>query len=272
MNYLHNADGKIIGRYEEKGTKRIVYAEDRYIQLGYYDTKDDRTYDAYGNCVANGDTTADLPYYLHEIHFPLPDIERVRFTNYRIKRATAPKMIYSDLQDAYWDNGRCEICKKSHRTCRISGFPSMCETCYRFMKLYGNTDALDLARESKRHAIPIEKFQKAVEMTKAPYLAEAKAAEAELRKIAIQGIKDAVLSGTEMLVENSRHQAATQENAATKPHVQSLASTRTSQGKKKRKRKISFLGWIVIIFFGIQAVKILAALVGYAIIRVYVGI
>ena len=109
-------------------------------------------------------------------------------------------------------------------------------------------------------------------MTKAPYIAEAKAAEAELRKIAIQGIKDAVLSGTEMLVENSRHQAATQENAATKPHVQSLASTRTSQGKKKRKRKISFLGWIVIIFFGIQAVKILAALVIYSIIRVYTGI
>ena len=97
MNYLHNADGKIIGRYEEKGTKRIVYAEDRYIQLGYYDTKDDRTYDAYGNCVANGDAAADLPYYPHEIHFPLPDMERVRFTTYRIKRATAQKIASSNL-------------------------------------------------------------------------------------------------------------------------------------------------------------------------------
>ena len=269
MNYLYSVDRKRIYS-DERGTKRIVY-DDEYIQLGYYDAKDDRTYDAYGNCVANGDAAADLPYFPHEIHFPLPDMERVRFTTYRIKRATAQKIASSNLEDAYWDNGRCEICKKHHPTCRISGFPSMCETCYRFMKLYGNTDALGLERESKRYAIPMEKFQKAVEMTKAPYLAAAKSAEAELKRAAIQGIKDVILGGTDMLVESNRHQAY-EENAEEKPHVQSPVSVEPNQGKKKRKGKISLLWWIVIIFLGIQGIKLLAALILYAIIRTYAGV
>ena len=75
MEYLRGADGRtIVGRYEKRGSKFIVYDKDDYIRLGYYDSKDDRTYDAYGNCVSDGDASRDLQYYIHEIKFPLPEM------------------------------------------------------------------------------------------------------------------------------------------------------------------------------------------------------
>lgn len=264
MKYLYGADGKIIGRYEEQRNKRIVYDKDRYVSLGYYDAKENRTYDAYNNCIAEGDVSADLPYYLHEIRFPLPDMERVRFTIRDIKRVTAPKMSYSSSQDDYWDNGRCEICMKHHRTCRISGFPSMCETCYRFMKLYGNTDTLELARESKRHRIPIEKYRKAVEITKAPYIAAEKAAEAELRRTVIQGIKDLAFSGAEHMVSNRNHDGE-REAVVTKTNTQKRVTAKSNNEGKEGKRKLSLSTWLIIIFVGIPVIKALIALIVYAV-------
>lgn len=258
MEYLRGADGRtIVGRYEKRGSKFIVYDKDDYIRLGYYDSKDDRTYDAYGNCVSDGDASRDLQYYIHEIKFPLPEMARVSFTKCRIERIIPEgnhRSSMSGFYDDFWDNGKCDICRKNHPTCHVSGFPFMCETCYRFMRIYGNTDTLGLVRESKQHAISLAKFKKAVELAKAPYLEAAKDAEMAFRANLIQGIRNLDFTGeNNASINNNNHRTQTS--------IQRKEGDSTQTGQKTKKKGISLLGWLVIVFIVIPIVFNLLGLV-----------
>lgn len=188
--YLQDSKRNIIGVLEEVREKRILYTEKGHDVLGYFDVNKNATYDAYGNCIGEGDMLQDLPYFPHRLRFPLPEPSRVKFSTYSLPVCAEAKN--RKYTEGYWDNGKCQICGKHGNTCHVQGLPGMCEVCYRMLFLYSKNDSLGLEKKSCRTPIEISTWKKAVNMAKAPFIAASEAADAAAKAAVWNAGKEAL--------------------------------------------------------------------------------
>ena len=127
--------------------------------LGSYNKNKNKTFDAYGHFMWDGQEMRDLLYLPRPVHFPLKSLNDSSFTTARIKREKVPneRNVPSWLSP-YWD-GYCRICKREKPTVVGLGLPSMCKPCYRILLLYSKSDKQGLEAYSKRNALKVEQIK-----------------------------------------------------------------------------------------------------------------
>lgn len=232
--YLYDSQHHILGTVKSQWDNKQVLYDEHHQQMGFYDGNKNRTYDSYGTLLGEGNCLPDLPYVPRKLRFPLPELSRRSFTSHEIKRADSQQ---------YWDDGRCRICTKNgKRICLVQGLPGMCETCYRFFRMYSRTDSFGLERKSAYHPITVQEIRKAVEKEKAPYLMAEQAADQAAKAALIQAVHETLHSS--------------------KPAARSNPTTASKH--EKEKRGLRWYHWVLIVIMAYIILKfVLLGIVAY---------
>lgn len=146
-NYLVDEHRNMIGTIRIMAGKEFVYdAKHSNIELGHYDPNKNKTFDSYGRELASGRQLEALPYLPHRVVFPLSPKESRQFTYHALPN-------HSPVGPAFWDDGVCKGCGKRKNTCVEQGLPNLCESCYRLLQLYSQSDSYNLEQMSQRKPI-----------------------------------------------------------------------------------------------------------------------
>jgi hypothetical protein len=247
--YLYDSQHHILGKVSKRWDNKLVLYDEHYQQMGFYDGNKNQTYDAYGKLLGEGNCLQDLPYVPRKLRFPLPEMSRGSFTIQRIKRAASQQ---------YWDDGRCRICtKRGKRICFVQGLPGMCETCYRFFRMYSRTDSLELERKSRYRPITVQEIRKAVEKEKEPFLLAEQAADQAAKAALVAGVKELIC--TELSTEKRNvNVPKTQPSQVAISH----SNPTTARKTEKKKRGLRWYHWVFIVVMGYVFFQIVLPVIG----------
>lgn len=244
--YVCDSRGHFLGKVKRERDDKLFFYSERRERLGYYDGKTNQTYDFYGNSIGEGNLIPDLLYYPRQLKFPLPGIQEVSFTTYEIKRVDCDER-RANSSSKYWDDGRCRICTRGgKRTCHVQGLPGMCEACYRLLEIYSRTDSFKLENESRYRPVTLRQIQKAVEVTKVPFIAASEAADIATKRALVQLPCEVIKS----MAENDNNCAVNKNQSVEKKSsgVQSNNKTTVERGKMgKKKKHLRWYHWLFIV-------------------------
>lgn len=246
--YLFDSRHHFLGTVSKSCGNKLSLCDEHHQQLGFYDEYKNQTYDSYGTLLGEGNRLQDLPYVPRKLKFPLPELSRGSFTIQQIKREGSQK---------YWDDGNCRICtKRGKRICFVQGLPGMCETCYRFFRIYSTTDSFELEKKSRYRPITVQEIRKAVEMAKAPFILASQAADQVAKAAVVAGVKELIFS--EMSTEKKNVNVP-----KTQPSQPATSHSDPSTARKPEKKKggLRWYHWIFIAVIGYVAFQIICVLI-----------
>lgn len=243
-NYLTDENRNIIGTIRIMAGKELVY-DARYsnIELGHYDPKKNKTFDSYGREITSGRQLEVLPYLPHRIIFPLDPKGSREFTYHTLHN-------HSSVGPDFWDDGECKGCGKHRNTCVEQGLPNLCESCYRLLQIYSQSDSYDLERMSQRKPIDERTLRNIIQKLTQSANEVSKSIETATRAAVIT-----TLSG-DMRVrdEGEREEAYAGETLHSGSSVRTQ-NTPSASGKAqahsgsghKRKKKLKWYHWCILI-------------------------
>lgn len=196
-NDLVGKNGRIIGTIRTMARKEFVYdSKHPNVELGYFDSDKNKTYDSYGREIASGRQLEVLPYLPHRIIFPL-DAKGSREFTYHVLRNG------SSVGPHYWDDGVCKGCGKRGNTCVEQGLPNLCEGCYRLLRMYSQSDSYGLERMSQRKPIDERTLRNVLQSLIQSANAVSKTIDTATKAAVIAGIKDCVKDCMEKKAEGN---------------------------------------------------------------------